>query len=83
MKNWFSGGRVPQLGWERDLGQLRRRHKVMGNLIYFLAIIGLFHLVNEVIRVFGAEPMSPITGLTFGLTFTLITYLSLPVEEQQ
>lgn len=65
MKDWFSGGKVPQMGWERDLAHLRRRYKVMGNLIYFFALLGIYHLVNEVICLFWGKECLQFPALRF------------------
>lgn len=82
MKGWFSGSKLPAMGWERDLASLRRRYKVMGNLIYFFAVLGIYQLVNEVVCLFWGEGMSIISGITFSAFFTIITYLALPLERQ-
>lgn len=80
MKSSFKGSKIPRLAWEKNLAKLRRRHKLMGNLMFFLACLGCFHLVSEVLCLFGGERLSPVTGLTFSVMFTAITYLALPIE---
>ena len=79
MNRLASSARLPRSTWEKNLAWLRKRHGIKANLMCFLSHLGAFYVVNELLYLLDYERMQPLTGFTFALFYTAMTYFALPL----